>query len=419
MFIYHSSNGDRGVVACFLIEETNSSVAEAMANRMREAMDKARSEGVRAAVSGCSPAQCITLTHCRDVCRWLGVWGLQLSGEAMENRASAAAGLVEGATAAVTARARVWLINPFARDRGIPKFGPLFAKMNTNADASCSFTPRVVRDAGAAWSALSGHLARYRTARSAPTIVLIQSRLSKSAMLHLVPALDQFPLVMVPGHPGDDAYPAMGWKQMVAQAVVARYIGMHQWWAHRLDACRYAHIPVGNLGSDFESSMADVFFARTLQHNKHVLWMSPSHQADTGGGDDDSGVLALHSNLGTTGKQSLVGAGEPSNPVIRRPGAYRNVCIELELSHLAVSTVVMSHHLDDIEGVAGSALSALPDASMDDFAGNGRNAAAGLLPKSLDETTACASAFKMLKVGAGVGCGVCVCRSWWDKGGVL
>jgi len=74
MFIYHSSNGDRGVVACFLIEETNSSVAEAMANRMREAMDKARSEGVRAAVSGCSPVQCISLTLCCDVCRWLGVW---------------------------------------------------------------------------------------------------------------------------------------------------------------------------------------------------------------------------------------------------------------------------------------------------------------------------------------------------------
>ena len=98
--------------------------------------------------------------------------------------------------------------------------------------------------------------------------VIVQSTLSKSALLHLVPSLDAFPVVMMPGHPGDNRYPAMGWKQMVAQAVVVRYLGMHAWWQERLSCCRYSHVPVGNLGDDFESSMADIFFARTLQHNK-------------------------------------------------------------------------------------------------------------------------------------------------------
>jgi len=98
--------------------------------------------------------------------------------------------------------------------------------------------------------------------------VIIQTTLSKPAILHLVPALEGFPVVAMPGYAGDSDFPALGWKSMAAQAVVARYLAMHGWWKQRLSCCRYAHIPAGNLGGDFEASMADVFFARTLQHNK-------------------------------------------------------------------------------------------------------------------------------------------------------
>ena len=41
MFIYHSSSNTRGILACFMIEETNAAVAQLVAKRMREAVDHA------------------------------------------------------------------------------------------------------------------------------------------------------------------------------------------------------------------------------------------------------------------------------------------------------------------------------------------------------------------------------------------
>ena len=32
------------------------------------------------------------------------------------------------------------------------------------------------------------------------------------------------------------------------------------------------------------------------------------------------------------------------------PGAYRSVCVEIELDALAVNTLLQSHHVTDVEG---------------------------------------------------------------------
>ena len=42
-------------------------------------------------------------------------------------------------------------------------------------------------------------------------------------------------------------------------------------------------IPVGNISHDSARDMADVFFARMLQHNDHVLWLSRTSKPDLGG----------------------------------------------------------------------------------------------------------------------------------------
>lgn len=91
-------------------------------------------------------------------------------------------------------------------------------------------------------------------------------------------------------------------------------------------------------------------------------------------------------------------AGTDTNPTVVRPGAYRRVCIELKLHHLAVNTVANSSHLHDIEGGAG--LGGLGDVAFGTggIGGAADGAGAGLLAAPLDETTACAVAFRWLKV---------------------
>ena len=38
---------------------------------------------------------------------------------------------------------------------------------------------------------------------------------------------------------------------------------------------------------------------------------------------------------------------------VNAPGAYKTVCVEIEVDALAVNTLLQSHHVNDIEGTAG------------------------------------------------------------------
>ena len=56
----------------------------------------------------------------------------------------------------------------------------------------------------------------------------------------------------------------------------------------QLENARYFHIPVGNIpASDPTLFASDVFYARNLQKNNHLLWMTPTERPDLGGKEED------------------------------------------------------------------------------------------------------------------------------------
>lgn len=55
-----------------------------------------------------------------------------------------------------------------------------------------------------------------------------------------------------------------------------------QWMAEQLPFSRYAGIPLGNLTGDYPLLIADVFFARALKRENHLLWNSASAMPDLG-----------------------------------------------------------------------------------------------------------------------------------------
>ena len=78
--------------------------------------------------------------------------------------------------------------------------------------------------------------------------------------------------------------------------------------------------------------------------------------------------------------------------VVNSPGAYRSVCVEIELDALAVNTLLQSHHVHDIEGTAGSvAFDVMPQSSLEDMLTSGAGSA-GLA--SYDETALVYNAFR-------------------------
>ena len=111
---------------------------------------------------------------------------------------------------------------------------------------------------------------------------------------------------------------------------------MEEWWTERVDVAKYAQIPLGNLGVDVPCDIADVFFARKLQDQNHVLWVSPTKYPDLGGGASEANQLLAEP----------VTAAE-----ISAPGAYRSICVELKLSGVPVNALMKQNLLDELDGI--------------------------------------------------------------------
>ena len=95
-----------------------------------------------------------------------------------------------------------------------------------------------------------------------------------------------------------------------------------------------------------------------------------------------------------------LGMGTGENPRLVRPGSYHCVCVELDVAHLAVNTIINSTYINDIEG-GDMGLAVLESGGAD-----GAALAAGGRP--LDDTEACAGAFRVLKTLVTNWC-VCCC----------
>jgi DNA polymerase epsilon subunit 1 len=239
----------------------------------------------------------------------------------------------------LSASCKVWLANPYSGAEARPPLKRIFSRY-APPDVTCDFSCSYVTSVSGALEQLNRSLATYTQERNGPTVVIAQSAMGLSILRRHAAVLNDMPVVMMPTNADDNRYPALGWQAYAAQRMAQRFLLMQEWLQERLLIARYAHIPLGNIGLDAQRSMADVSFARLLLHNRHVLWASEGTKPDLGGAEGD---------------ENDAWADEAESPVIRVPGAYRKICIELELVGLAVNSVRMSQELDQMDGAQGLA----------------------------------------------------------------
>ncbi len=91
------------------------------------------------------------------------------------------------------------------------------------------------------------------------------------------------------------------------------------WLQTQLDTARYAHVPLGNLPADYPVAVLDLFFARALHKENHLLWVSPSSRPDLGGLEDDDARLMAELDGDSTMHVNV-------------SGVYKTVCIELDIT---------------------------------------------------------------------------------------
>lgn len=220
-----------------------------------------------------------------------------------------------------------------------------------------------VQDEKGALTGADDVLKSYLQSNNGPTILLANTTKPQPQFRKLVQSCNSFPFVQLayppgPSHnPSSSSLPALNWEPTAVQLCLEAYLHMEVVsYPKRIASARFSQIPVGNLAQDENSTIFDVFFARNLSKSRAVLWASgmPS-QPDLG--------LNTLSLVGKTGAGFLpVDTDAVDNeiwgdddalisPVIQRPGAYRCVCVELDIFDLAIAALTDSS-LANLPGVS-------------------------------------------------------------------
>lgn len=299
------------------------------------------------------------------------------------------------------------------------------ARISENAilPAECEFTTSGVRTREEAWRELQNLLLQLRNGSHASfksqtsglkTILLAQwpaldtavaseamfgSKSTKaslrkniSALEECIPAAKSYPVVKISSNAEDGNYMPLGWEPKAVTVALTRFADASNWLQSQVPVSRFAGIPIGNTSSaDIHSQALDVLVGRELMNRDHVLWASKSPRPDLGGQEEDDNNLQNEM---------------PSVPEVVEPGSYRTVCIDTELSNLAVATILSSSNVNQLEGTdlafdaaaniaSNGTNQAIPSSKNGETTKEGKIGGKSVGP--LDEMAASAPAFRVLK----------------------
>ena len=198
-------------------------------------------------------------------------------------------------------------------------------------------------------------LQSYKDEKRGPTFVAIQSPHDLPTVASQIPLMNEFPLVPVHSPDPDGLYNVLDWQRVGSRTCLRHFLRLRSVLEANLEQCRYFHIPLGNLPVDANLFGADLFFARHLIRNNCVLWCSPTERPDLGGKEADDNRLVTEIEDSST------------TLIVNNGGVYTNVCVEMDVDALAVTTLLQSHQVLDVEGTSSSIAFDTPQTSLKVF----------------------------------------------------
>eukprot|EP00559_Dactyliosolen_fragilissimus_P002000 CAMPEP_0184866268 /NCGR_PEP_ID=MMETSP0580-20130426/21602_1 /TAXON_ID=1118495 /ORGANISM="Dactyliosolen fragilissimus" /LENGTH=2479 /DNA_ID=CAMNT_0027365857 /DNA_START=100 /DNA_END=7536 /DNA_ORIENTATION=+ len=196
----------------------------------------------------------------------------------------------------------------------------------------------------------------YVQGNNGPTFLLLNCSKTTSQLRKTIPNCNSFPLVNLPFPPGPahnpslSTLPALNWEPVASQYCLEAYLYMSVVsYPTRIKYSRYGNIPIGNLGVDATIMSYDVIFSRLLQKNRALLWANTTPGSPDVGlkaicdaSDSKSSSLILDTSSGCQFDSNDIWGDEKENvsPVVRNPGAYRNICVEVDIHDLSIASLV-------------------------------------------------------------------------------
>ncbi|KAF5305758.1 hypothetical protein FQR65_LT07654 [Abscondita terminalis] len=248
----------------------------------------------------------------------------------------------------------------------------------TFAPEDLQISVRVETELKEVYKFLQKHIIAYKDEKKGPTLIAIQALDGVSPLQNNVPALNEFPQVHIHVKDVEDLYNTIDWRRIGSKALIRHYLNSEKVLDFITEQCRYYHLPIGNLPVDPTLFASDLFFARHLIKQNHVLWCSTIDRPDLGGSQENNTRL-------------LAETQEEASEICNTPGWYSSVCVELDIDSLAINTLLQAYHVTDCEGTsAATAFDAAIPASLDDLV-SGNNMI------NYDESSRCAEAFRILR----------------------
>lgn len=318
--------------------------------------------------------------------------------------------------------ADVWYVDPVSniKSRGTDlrhAFDQLVAEaagedgQSRAAMKSCAFRSHVVKTAQDAFAGVNAALARLASNKQLsprPTIVVAQTCIPSSRRLReKMTGLHSFPIALLPWNEEDALFPALTWRKLLGDKMVARWFEMAAYFDEVVECARYAHLPVGNFTGDHSIAILDTLYSRVLSKHKHLWWHSPTSRPDLGGLEEEQQYQQMLAH-------SLVGGGSSDHPpngesaaprrdssvVVCEKGSFPEICVELEIDGLAVNALLVATQIQSIEGV-GVAPQAELDFDKDEDGSKGSKAGkagAAAANEAGDAGESCQEAFRLLRV---------------------
>ncbi|OEU13384.1 DNA/RNA polymerase, partial [Fragilariopsis cylindrus CCMP1102] len=194
---------------------------------------------------------------------------------------------------------------------------------------------------------------------SGPTFMLVNSSRPTVYLRKHVPTLNSLPAISLPFPPGPDhnpvtsTLPSLNWEQPIVQLCLEAYLYMNVVsFPKRIGYARYGNLPIGNLGDEENFTLYDISLTRMLQKNRAVSWASPvSGRPDLGASFFPSSDGKFRPSIQLAGSSDVNSEdiwnddNELLSPVIRRPGSYRSLCVDIDLHDLAIAALTDTSNL--------------------------------------------------------------------------
>jgi DNA polymerase epsilon subunit 1 len=184
------------------------------------------------------------------------------------------------------------------------------------------------------------------------TVILLNSSRPTNHLRRYMSTFSSHPVLSAAFPPGPahdpklNTLPSLNWEQPAAQLSFEAYLFMTVIsFPKRVAYCRYGHVPLGNLGEDEKSVVYDVSLARLLQKNRALSWANQTPgRPDVGVSfmslSEECVVTSFDSSHTHFSQDEIWGDDdELVSPVIRRPGCYRSICVDIDIQDLAIAAM--------------------------------------------------------------------------------